>query len=109
LQQRYRRLLDTTSRVVGQAKRFSKEISEGVKRSADILQKIALEGLRAELDRMMPLVRRVMQQARVLRGDTHQRVRAVGRGHSQGQSRQAQRDRKDGEAIRSGESDHRRL
>ena len=27
LQQRYRRLLDTTSRVVGQAKRFSKEIS----------------------------------------------------------------------------------
>ena len=32
LQQRYRRLLNTTSRVVGQAKRFSKEISEGVKR-----------------------------------------------------------------------------
>ena len=28
LQQRYRRLLDTTSRVVGQAKRFSKEASE---------------------------------------------------------------------------------
>lgn len=73
LQQRYRRLLDTTSRVVGQAKRFSKEISEGIKRSADVLQQIALEGLRAELDRMVPLVRRVMQQtrARVLRGDTH--------------------------------------
>jgi transposase, IS5 family len=73
LQQRYRRLLDTTSRVVGQAKRFSKEISDAVKRSADILQQIALEGLRAELDRMVPLVRRVMQQtrARVLRGDTH--------------------------------------
>jgi IS5 family transposase len=73
LQQRYRRLLDTTSRVVGQAKRFSKEISEGVKRSADVLQQIALEGLRAELDRMVPLVRRVMQQtrARVFRGDTH--------------------------------------
>ena len=73
LQQRYRRLLDTTSRVVGQAKRFSKEISDGVKRSADILQQIALQGLRAELDRMVALVRRVMQQtrARVFRGDTH--------------------------------------
>jgi IS5 family transposase len=73
LQQRYRRLLDTTSRVVGQAKRFSKEISEGVKRSADGLRQIALEGLRAELDRMVPLVRRVMHQtrARVFQGDTH--------------------------------------
>jgi len=73
LQQRYRRLLDTTSRVVGQAKRFSKEISEGVKRSADVLQQIALEGLCAELDRMVPLVRRVMQQtrARIFGGDTH--------------------------------------
>jgi IS5 family transposase len=72
LQQRYRRLLDTTSRVVGQAKRFSQEISGGVKRSASVRQQIALHGLRAELDRMVALVRRVMQQtrARVLRGDT---------------------------------------
>ena len=73
LQQRYRRLLDKTSRVVGQAKRFSAEISHGVKRSADVLQQIALEGLRAKLDRMVPLVRQVMQQtrARVFHGDTH--------------------------------------
>jgi IS5 family transposase len=73
LQQRYRRLLDTTSRMVGQAKRFSTEISQGVKRSADVLQQIALEGLRAELDRMVRLVRRVMQQtrARIFHGDTH--------------------------------------
>ena len=73
LQQRYRRLLNTTSRVVGQAKRFSKEISEGVKRSTDVLQQIALEGLRKELDRMVPLVRRVMRQtrARIFGGDTH--------------------------------------
>jgi transposase, IS5 family len=73
LQQRYRRLLDTTSRVVGQAKRFSKEISEGVKRSADVLEQMALEGLREELDRMLPLVRRVMHQtrARIFHGDTH--------------------------------------
>lgn len=73
LQQRYRRLLDTTSRVVGQAQRFSQEISEGVKRSADVLQQLALEDLRAQLDRMVVLVRRVMRQtrARVFRGDTH--------------------------------------
>src|SRR3984893_3851144 len=73
LQQRYCRLLDTTSRVVGQAKRFSKEISEGVKRSADVLQQIALEGLRDGIERMVPLVRRVMRQtrARIFGGDTH--------------------------------------
>src|ERR1700758_3286020 len=59
LQQGYRRLLDATSRVVGQAKRFSAEISQGVKRSANVLQQIALEGLRAELEEMVPLVRRV--------------------------------------------------
>src|SRR5262245_860797 len=33
LERAYGRLLDATSRVVGQAKRFSKEIAEGVKRS----------------------------------------------------------------------------
>jgi hypothetical protein len=70
LQQRYRRLLDTTSRVVGQAKRFSKEISDGVKGAADVLQQITLEGLREDLDRMIP---RVMHQtrARIFHGDTH--------------------------------------
>ena len=72
LQQRYGRLLDATSRVVGQAKRFSKEISDGVKRAADGFEQLTLEGLCAELDRMVALVRRVMQQtrARVFRGDT---------------------------------------
>jgi IS5 family transposase len=73
LQQRYRRLLDTTSRVVGQAKRFAKEISEGVKWSADVVKQIALENLRAEIERMLPLVQRVMHQtrARLFHGDTH--------------------------------------
>jgi hypothetical protein len=33
LKQRYRQLLNATSRVVGQAKRFSEEITQGVKRS----------------------------------------------------------------------------
>jgi Transposase domain (DUF772)/Transposase DDE domain len=73
LRQRYCRLLDTTSRVVGQAKRFSQEISGGVKRAADVLKQMALEGLRAELDRMVPLLRRVMRQARarICHGNTH--------------------------------------
>lgn len=51
----------------------SAEISKGVKKATDILQQIALEGLREELDRMLPLVLRVMRQtrARILHGDTH--------------------------------------
>jgi IS5 family transposase len=72
LKQRYRRLLDTTSRVVGQAKRFSEETAQGVKRSKDVLKQLALEGLRQRLDEMTSLVRRVMKQtrARILRGNT---------------------------------------
>ena len=56
----------------GQAKRFSQEIVNGVKRSQDVLKQMALEGLRDELDAMVPLVKQVMQQtrARIFRGDT---------------------------------------
>src|SRR5437868_5845441 len=64
LKQGYRRLLASTSRVVGQAKRFSKEISEGVKRATDVLEQIALEGLRQELDTILPRVGQVMRQTR---------------------------------------------
>lgn len=64
LKQGYRRLLSSTSRVVGQANRFSKEISDGTKRSRNILKQIALEGLREDLEEMLPLVRRVMHQTR---------------------------------------------
>jgi IS5 family transposase len=72
LTQHYRRLLDATSRVVGQAKRFSKEIAEGVKRSRNSLKQLALAGLRRQLDEMMPRVKQVMKQtrARILRGNT---------------------------------------
>lgn len=73
LQQAYRKLLDATGRVVGQAKRFSKEIANGVKRSADIRQQAALEGLRRQIDTLLPRVKRVVQQTktRVFDGDTH--------------------------------------
>jgi IS5 family transposase len=73
LKQAYGKLLDATSRVAGQAKRFSKEIAEGVKRSADILKQAALEGLRKEIDTMLPRVQQVIQQtkARIFDGNTH--------------------------------------
>ena len=72
LKQRYSRLLDTTSRVVGQAKRFSTEIAQGVKRSSNALKQLALEGLRQELDEIISRVRQVMKQtrARIFRGNT---------------------------------------
>src|SRR6202043_3382630 len=72
LKRAYGQLLNSTSRVVGQAKRFSTEVATGVKRSTDFLQQLALENLRCQIDAMVPLVRQVMKQtrARVLRGDT---------------------------------------
>jgi len=72
LKRAYGQLLNSTGRVAGQAKRFSQEIAAGVKRSADVVQQLTLEGLRDKLDAMVPLVRKVMKQtrARILRGDT---------------------------------------
>src|SRR5881409_3262923 len=72
LKRAYGQLLNSTSRVVGQAKRFASEITVGLKRSAAVVQQLALEGLRDKLNAMVPLVRQVMQQtrARILRGDT---------------------------------------
>jgi IS5 family transposase len=73
LTEAYRRLLAATSRVVGQAKRFSREIGAGVKRDADVLRQAALEGLRQELDTFVPRVQQVMRQtrARIFDGNTH--------------------------------------
>jgi IS5 family transposase len=69
----YRKLLETTSRVVRQAKRFSGEIASGVKRSSDFLQQIALEGLKLEIDSMVDTLGKVVRQtkARIFGGDTH--------------------------------------
>jgi len=73
LQQGYEKLLSSVGRVVGQAKRFSGEIVQGVKRSADVVQQAVLEGLRKELDVFVPRVQQVMRQAkqRIFGGDTH--------------------------------------
>jgi IS5 family transposase len=73
LKQGYGKLLDSVGRVVGQAKRFSREISEGVKRCSDFMEQVVLEGLRKEIDTMLPRVKQVIQQtkARIVDGDTH--------------------------------------
>ena len=73
LQQAYAKLLSAVGRVVGQGKRFSVEIAQGVKRSADVMQQAALEGLRKELDTFVPRVQQVIWQTkqRIFGGDTH--------------------------------------
>src|SRR5205809_529865 len=73
LEQGYRQLLGSTGQVVAQAKRFSQEIVKGVKRSADVLQQAALEGMKKELDTMLPRVQQVVSQtrARIIQGVTN--------------------------------------
>jgi IS5 family transposase len=75
----YGSLLQATSRVVGQAKRFSKEIDTGVKRCTAIVQQAALEGHRQLLGVMVPRVQQVMRQttARIFRGDTRSEGKIV--------------------------------
>lgn len=67
------RLLTATGRVVGQAKRFAKEIEGGVKRAAEGRRQAVLDRLRRRLEGMVPLVQQVMRQtkARVFAGDSH--------------------------------------
>jgi IS5 family transposase len=64
----YGKLLETTSRVVGQAKKFSAEIAGKVKHGPrKVMQKA-----RRQLDEMIPRVQQVLRQTRqrVLHGDT---------------------------------------
>jgi len=72
LKQSYGRLLASTSRVVGQAKCFAVEIADGVKRANTIVRQLALDGLRLELEAMVPRVKQVMKQtrARIFGGNT---------------------------------------
>jgi IS5 family transposase len=64
----YVKLLEITSRVTGQAKKFSREIAEGVKQgNLSVLNKA-----KKQLDEMIPRVQQVLRQTRerVLRGNT---------------------------------------
>jgi IS5 family transposase len=69
----YRKVLATTGRVMAQARRFSAEITSGVKRSADILKQTALTGLKREIDTMVERTGQVVRQAkaRIFGGNTH--------------------------------------
>ena len=73
MKQAYRKLLASMGRVVGQAQRFSREIAGGVKQSGDVMQQAALEGLRREIDTMVPRVQQVIRQTKVrlFKGNTH--------------------------------------
>jgi IS5 family transposase len=75
----YRKLVEATGRVVGQAKKFSAEIAQGVKRAPEFLQQAKLEGLRQELDTVLPRVKQVMRQtrARLFGGNTHMEGKLV--------------------------------
>jgi transposase, IS5 family len=72
-------LLNSTSRVVGQAKQFSAEIAAGVKQAADPLAQLKLDGLRQQIEQMLPRVKQVMKQtrARLYRGDTRSEGKLV--------------------------------
>lgn len=64
----YVRLLDITSRVTGQAKKFSSEIAEGIKQgNLSVMHKA-----KVQLDEIIPRVQQVMRQTRerVLHGNT---------------------------------------
>jgi IS5 family transposase len=69
----YRKLLYHATRVVGQAKRFSREVATGLKRSRDIVAQTHLEAEQAYLEHMIPLVQQVIHQTRerVFKGNTH--------------------------------------
>jgi IS5 family transposase len=60
----YRKLVEATGRVAGQAKKFSAEIAQQVKRAPEALQQAKLEGLRRELDAVLPRVKQVMHQTK---------------------------------------------
>jgi transposase, IS5 family len=73
LQQGYKKLLSTVGRVVGQAKRFSREIAASMKRANQVSKQGALESLRNQLDTFIPRVQQVIRQTkqRLFAGDTH--------------------------------------
>src|ERR1700752_4448969 len=68
----YDQLLNSTSRVVGQAKQFSAQIAAGVKQAPNTMGQLKLDRLRHQIDEMVPRVKQVMKQtrARIYRGDT---------------------------------------
>ena len=75
LEQSYVALLNATTRVIGQAKTFSREIGKGIKRGPGKLMGTA----RRQLDEMIPRVQQVIYQTRqrVLQGNTRAQGKLV--------------------------------
>jgi transposase, IS5 family len=73
LQPLYIKMLGITGRIVAQAKRFSAEITGGVKRSPNALKQARLNGLKREIETMITRTEQVVSQtkARIVGGDTH--------------------------------------
>jgi IS5 family transposase len=69
----YRRLLAIAGRVVGQAKRFVREVIGGIKRSRRRHDQAAIEGRGRYLESMIPRVQQVLRQTRerIDNGNTH--------------------------------------
>ncbi len=69
----YRRLMAIAGRVVGQAKRFVREVSAGIKRGMRRRDQEAIEGHRRSLESMIPRVQQVLRQTRerIDHGNTH--------------------------------------
>jgi transposase, IS5 family len=72
VKQVYEKLLKATGRVVGQAKRFSQEINNGIKCCTDVVIQVALEGQRQILSERVPRLQQVMRRtiARIFEGDS---------------------------------------
>jgi IS5 family transposase len=72
LQACYRKLLEITGRVLGQAKRFAREVASGVKHGTCVIEQACLQAQRAYLQTMIPRVQQVVRQTRerVFKGNT---------------------------------------
>ena len=64
LSQCYGRLLTITSRAVGQAKRFVREVQNGIKAGTSVITQAAIEAHSDYLQTMIPRVQQVMRQTR---------------------------------------------
>jgi transposase, IS5 family len=73
LKQIYEKLLATTQRVVGQARRFAREVASGIKCATSIKHQALLAADRQSLETMIPRVEQVLRQARerIFKGNTH--------------------------------------
>jgi transposase, IS5 family len=79
LKERYKKLLETVRRVVGQAKQVAAEIVPGVQQATTVVTQKVLQQAKQELDTMIPRVQQVMRQTRqrLFAGNTHAEEKLV--------------------------------